>query len=145
MARTGRIRVRQLVDDRDLRMPDKNRVEVHFRLGGAAIFQLRARHDRQAFEQRFRLRPAVRFNNADHHLAAILLRLSRRLNMAKVLPTPGHIPKKIFSLPRADFASSRLIRARISSGLGVGTFAIRYSKTVAYSFDKALFWNEGRR
>ena len=79
MARAGRIRVCQLVDDRDLRMPDKNRVEIHLRLGGAAIFQLRARHDRQAFEQRFRLRPPVRFNNTDHDLAAILLRLPRRL------------------------------------------------------------------
>jgi hypothetical protein len=44
--------------------------------------------------------------------------------MVKVLPTPGHIPKKIYSLPRADFASSRLIRARISSGLGVGPSAM---------------------
>jgi hypothetical protein len=38
--------------------------------------------------------------------------------MAYVFPTPGDIPKKIFSFPRVDFASSRFIRARISSGFG---------------------------
>ena len=39
-------------------------------------------------------------------------------SIAYVSPTPGDIPKKIFSLPRVDFASSRFICVRISSGLG---------------------------
>src|SRR5262245_27106039 len=38
--------------------------------------------------------------------------------MAYVFPTPGDIPKKILSLPRVDFASSRFICARSASGSG---------------------------
>src|SRR5262245_56534686 len=45
--------------------------------------------------------------------------------MAYVLPTPGDIPKKIFSLPRADFASSRFSCARSASGSGRSVSVMR--------------------
>src|SRR5215468_9175708 len=38
--------------------------------------------------------------------------------MAYVFPTPGDMPKKIFSLPRADRASCRFICASNASGSG---------------------------
>ena len=38
--------------------------------------------------------------------------------MAYVFPTPGDIPKKIFSFPRVDFASSRFNCASSASGSG---------------------------
>ena len=38
--------------------------------------------------------------------------------MAYVFPTPGDIPKKIFSLPRVDSISLRFMRARSASGSG---------------------------
>src|SRR5262249_43249814 len=38
--------------------------------------------------------------------------------MAYVFPTPGDIPKKILSLPRVDFASSRFSCASNASGSG---------------------------
>src|SRR5215831_12078096 len=45
--------------------------------------------------------------------------------MAYVLPTPGDIPKKIFSLPRVDFASSRFSCARSASGSGRSVSVMR--------------------
>ncbi len=79
MTRAGRVAVRQLVNDGDLRMPKQNRVEIHFAKVRAAVFELRARHDRQSIEQSLGLRAPVRLDYAEHDFTAGFLRFPRRL------------------------------------------------------------------
>jgi hypothetical protein len=50
MTRARRVRVRELVNHRKSGMPGENRVEIHFREGGAAIFDLETRDDRHSLE-----------------------------------------------------------------------------------------------
>src|SRR5262249_31338066 len=61
--RSGRVGVRQLIDYRNLRTPEQNRVEVQFSESRAAIFQLSPGHDRQTFKQSFGLDTAMGFDN----------------------------------------------------------------------------------
>ena len=113
-------------------MPDQDRIEVHLWQRRAAIFQLRPWHDGEALEQGFGLGPPVRFGNPDHDLAPVLLRLSRGLQHGKGLSyARATCRRRSFSFPRAAFASSRLMRARISSGLHAPVGHVVQSKTTA--------------
>ena len=98
MTRARRIRVRELIDNRESGMPGQDGVEIHFVERGAAIFDLRARHDRHPFEQRFRLLAPVRFDDADHDFAALLLLLPRRLQHRVGLAHAGRHPEKNLEL-----------------------------------------------
>ena len=71
MPATGRVGVRKLVHQRDLRAALKQRIQVHLVEHMAVIVDPRALGDLKALEQQLRLRPAVRFHDADHDIRAL--------------------------------------------------------------------------
>ena len=79
MTRARRVRVREFIDNRETGMPGEDRIEIHLLELRSAIVNLRARHDWHAFGQRFGFLAAVRFDNADHDLDALLQLLPRSL------------------------------------------------------------------
>ena len=60
--------VRELVDQRDLRCPSKNRVDVHLSEPGVAVHEVLSRHDLQPLGHGRGARPAVRLEEADHNV-----------------------------------------------------------------------------
>ena len=65
------IAVRQLIDQGKLRAACQHCVEVHFGERTPAVFDLAARHDLEAFEQRLGLAAAMRLDNADNDIRAL--------------------------------------------------------------------------
>ena len=75
-------------------MPGEDGVEIHFLELCSAIFDLRARHDRHSFQQRFGFLAAVRFHNSDHDLASFRLFLPRGLQHGVGLSDTGRHPEE---------------------------------------------------
>ena len=94
MARSRRIRVRELIDHGQPRMPGEDRIEIHLLELCSAILDLGAWHDRHSFQQRFGFLPAVCFHNADHHLASFALFLPRSLKHGVGLAHARRHPKE---------------------------------------------------
>ena len=63
--RARHVRVRELVDKRDLRLAGEHRVDVHLFPLAAPVGQLLARDDLEPLDQRRRLRPPVRLGEPD--------------------------------------------------------------------------------
>jgi hypothetical protein len=72
VAGTRRVRVRELVDQGDLRTAGQNRVHVHLLERGPAVVDLPARDDFEISDLRCRLRPSVRLHEADDDILAVL-------------------------------------------------------------------------
>ena len=70
VAAAGRVGVGELVDQRDLRMPRDQRVEVHLLDGLILVLDPLARQDFKAVQQRLRLGPAVGLDDPDHDIDA---------------------------------------------------------------------------
>ena len=94
VARARCIRVREFIDHRQTGMPGEDRIEIHLLEFRSAILDLRPRHDRHSFEQRFRFLATVCFNNADHHLASFRLFLPRGLQHGVGLAHAGRHPEE---------------------------------------------------
>ena len=75
VARAGRVRVRQLVDQGELRRASHDLVDVHLLERHAAVLDAAARHRLEPLGERRRLRPIVRLEVADHDVDALGLRL----------------------------------------------------------------------
>ena len=91
--RAGHVRVRELVDQRDLGPAGEDRVEVHLRELGTPVVDRRAWEDLEALQQRRGVRAAVRLDERDHHVRAAFRRRWPSLSMANVLPTPAAAPR----------------------------------------------------
>ena len=94
MTRAGRVGVRQLINNCEFRMPGEDGVEIHLLELCSAIFDLRARHDRHSFQQRFGFLASVRFHYSDHHLASFRLFLPRGLQHGVGLADTGRHPEE---------------------------------------------------
>ena len=94
VARTGSVCVRQFIDHREARMPEQDRVEIHLGERRAAVFQLRARRDRQAVDERFGFCSSVCFHNPNHDLAVVALLLPSRLQHGVSLADAGTHPEE---------------------------------------------------
>ena len=70
VTRPGHVGVRELVDQRDLRVAGQHGVEVHLLEGRPAVGHPLARDDLHAVEQRPGVRAPVRLGEGDHHLGA---------------------------------------------------------------------------
>ena len=70
--RAGHVRVRELVDERDLRAPREDRVDVHLLERRAAVLDALARDDLEVADLVGRLRAAVRLDEADDDVLAVL-------------------------------------------------------------------------
>ena len=73
--RARRVRVRELVDERELGRPPDHRVRIELVELERAVADLAARHDLQPFGERRRLRSVVRLEIADHDVDALGRRL----------------------------------------------------------------------
>ena len=97
--RAGHVRVRELIDQRDLRLAGEHRVGVHLFPLAAPVGQLLARDDIEPVDQRRRLRPCVRLGERDHHVRPAL-RPPVPLGEHRVrLPDPGRGAKVNAQLP----------------------------------------------
>ena len=72
VTRPGHVGVRELVDQRDLRVAGQHGVEVHLLERRPAVGHPLARDDLHAVEQRLGVRAAVRLGEGDHHVGAAL-------------------------------------------------------------------------
>ncbi len=79
MAAAGRVGVGKLVDQDDLRPAGDDGVEVHLLEPLALVLDAPARNDFEAFQQRFGLLAAVRLDDADDDVVAVLLSGARLL------------------------------------------------------------------
>ena len=79
VARAGRVGVREFIHHDERRMPERERIEIHFLEHCALVLELRAGQNGEPFEQRLRLLAPVRFDHADDHLHALLRLLLRGL------------------------------------------------------------------
>ena len=70
--RARHVRVRELVDQRDLRLAGEHGLDVHLFPLAAPVGQLLARDDLKAFDQRRRLRPPVRLGERDNDVCPAL-------------------------------------------------------------------------
>ena len=70
MAAARRVGVGEFVDQRDLRAPRDQGVEIHLLERLALVFEPLAREDFEALEQRLGLRPPVGLDHADHDIDA---------------------------------------------------------------------------
>ena len=73
--RAGRVGVRQLVDQDQLRSPAKRSVEVELLDLDPAVIDDPARQELEADEERAGVVPAVRLGDPDDHVALLVLRL----------------------------------------------------------------------
>ena len=76
VAAARRVAVRELIDQGQCRPARQQGIEVHFLEGAAAVGDLRARDDFEAFEQGRSFAAAVRFDDADDHVDATALELA---------------------------------------------------------------------
>ena len=72
MPAARRVAVRQLIHQGELRAARQQRVEVHLLQSAAAVFDLAARHDLEAFEQRLGFPAPVGLHDADDDINAFL-------------------------------------------------------------------------
>src|SRR4029077_10564360 len=84
----------QFVDNSETRMPGEDGREIHLLELCSAIFDLRSRHNRHSFQQRFGFLAAVRFHNSDYDLTSFGLFLPRRLKHGVGLPYPWRHTEK---------------------------------------------------
>ena len=70
--RAGHVRVRELVDERDLRPPGEHGVDVHLLEDAVAVAHPLARDDLEVADLLGRLAPAVRLDEADDDVLAVL-------------------------------------------------------------------------
>ncbi len=70
MAAAGCVGVGEFIDQRDLRMARDQRVDIHLLENLVLVFEPLARQNFQALQQRFRLRPPVGFDRANHNIDA---------------------------------------------------------------------------
>ncbi len=73
MPATRRVRVRELIDQGDLRSPGNDGVEVHLLQPLALVFDPLSRHGLQALKERLRLLPAMRLHDTDDDIVAVAL------------------------------------------------------------------------
>src|SRR5262249_32830226 len=85
----GRVGVRDLVDDRDLRLASEHGIDVHLLDRDTAVLDRTSRYGRDAFDERCRLRAAVRLDEADHHIDAALPQRVRLLEHSIGLADAG--------------------------------------------------------
>ena len=70
MPAAGCVGVGELIDQRDLRTARDQRVEIHLLENLVLVFEPLARQNFEALQQRFRLRPPVGLDHADHDIGA---------------------------------------------------------------------------
>ncbi len=82
----GRVRVRELVDDRDRGLPGADGIEVHLLEHLSTVIDPTTGNHLEAVEERARLGPAMGLDDAHHHVDAVTLELLRRLQHRVRLP-----------------------------------------------------------
>ncbi|MDQ0622427.1 hypothetical protein QFZ39_001637 [Paraburkholderia graminis] len=79
MPRALHVRMREFVDEYQLRLAGQRRVEVELAELATAIFDVRERQHVETFEQRRRFATPMRFGDADHHVRTFVATATRRL------------------------------------------------------------------
>ena len=93
VARPGDIGVRELVDQCDLRVAGKHRVDVHLGERRAAMLELATRHDLEPADEVCGVPPSMRLDEAHDRVECPARRGDDLLHVAKVSPTPGAAPR----------------------------------------------------
>jgi hypothetical protein len=87
--RAGDVRVRQLVDERNLRTAAEHRIDVHLLELGAPVLDAAARHDLEAGDLLGRLPPPVRLDERDDNVLPVLGTPAALVQHGERLPDAG--------------------------------------------------------
>ena len=107
MAAAFDVGMRELVDQHDLRPAGDDGVEIHLLEPLSFVLDAPARNDLQAFEQRFGLLAAVRLDDADDDIVAVLLAGARLLQHLVGLADAGRGADEDSELADAPFLAAR--------------------------------------
>ena len=116
MTAARRIGMGKFVHQRDLRMAGDDGVEIHLLERLPLVFETPARDDLEAVEQGLRLLAAMRFDDADHDVVAVLLPGARLLQHLVGLADAGSRADE--NLEPAGFALFRRAASSKASGEG---------------------------
>ena len=94
VAHARRVRVRELVDERERRPAGDHGVHVHLLELERAVCTPQPRHDLEAFGERRGLRPVVRLEIPDHDIASLRVRVPPFLEHSIRLADPGGHPEQ---------------------------------------------------
>ena len=97
--RSGHVGVRELVDQRDLRLAGEHRVDVHLLEERAPVLKALPRDDLEPVDQRGGLRPAVRLGERDDDVGPPFLPPVPLGEHGKRLAHPGRRPQVDAELP----------------------------------------------
>ena len=130
--RTRHVRVGELVDEGDLGLAGEDRREVHLLEGRAPVVDDLARHDRQVADLLSGVGPAVRLDEADHHVGAALVATPALVEHGPGLADAGHGPEVDAELAgRLDgLVGAFLVSACSESALTVDPTLVRPSGAV---------------
>ncbi len=122
VARSGDVRVRELVDQHDLRRPGHDRVDVHLLERRVPMSQRAAGHDLEVREALERLRTTVRLDEAHDHVSATLVPAGPLTEHGERLPDAGRVAEvdaeraASHAAPRARRSSARLSSSTLTLG-----------------------------
>ena len=94
MARALHVRMREFVDQNQLRLAGERGVEIELAELAAAVLDLRERQHVEPFEQRRGFAAAMRFGDADHHVRAFIVTAARGLQHRIGLADAGRCAEK---------------------------------------------------
>ncbi len=122
MAAAGRVRMGQLVHQRDLGATPENGVEVHLFKDVPVIVDLQSGNDFEAVEQTLRFRPPMRFHDAEDDVRALRELGAPRHKHFVSFADAGRRAEKHLQTAAAPVFATRLFEERVGRGssLGVG-------------------------
>ena len=91
----------ELVDERDLRLAREHGVDVHLLEGAVAVLELRPRHDLEIADLGRRLLPAVRLDEPDDDVLAVVAPSPAFVQHRERLADAGRRAEVDAELPRA--------------------------------------------
>ena len=114
------IAVREFVDQHDLRPAGDDRVEIHFLKRLALVFDVAARNDVEALQQRFGIAAAMRFHDADDDVVAVFLARVRLLQHFIGLAHAGSGADEDSKLADASLFPARCLKQGFRGGSIIG-------------------------
>ena len=124
MARARMVRVRELIDDEQLRLPGQCAIEIEFRQRDAAMLEVHRRQDFQTFEQCLGFGTTVQLDIADHDIDTVGALATRGFEHRVALADAGGGAEENAQAPapRARFVvlHAREQSVRIGAMVGIG-------------------------
>ena len=132
MLGAGDVGMRQFVDHRDFRLARQDRVDIHLLQRHAAVVDLAERNHFQVAHLGHGLRAPMRFDEAEHHVDALVAELMRLFEHPIGLAHPGRTAEINLEPALALFSD------QVEEGLGRGTLLSHTGKSIYASSPPGL-------